>query len=58
LIERLVHYFKTYKLVAGEGPKIVMREVYGRQHARRVIDAAIMDYRDMCGNDKCTGFAL
>ena len=44
LTERLVHYFKTYKLVAGEEPKITTVEVYAHEHAWRVIEAAMADY--------------
>lgn len=46
LIERLEHYFGTYKLVAGEEPRISIEQVYGHRHARRAIEAAIADYRD------------
>lgn len=46
LIERLEHYFGTYKLVAGEEPRISIEQVYGHKHARSVIEAAISDYRD------------
>ncbi|HQJ08593.1 MAG TPA: inorganic pyrophosphatase [Deltaproteobacteria bacterium] len=45
LIERLEHYFSTYKLVAGEEPKISIDNVYGHLHAWQVIEAAIADYR-------------
>ena len=44
LIERLEHYFLTYKLVPGRRPGIRVAGVYGRAHARRVIRAAIADY--------------
>jgi len=46
LVERLVHYFKTYKLVAGETPKITTVEVYEQQHAYRVVEASVADYRE------------
>jgi inorganic pyrophosphatase len=45
LIERLRHYFSTYKLVSGEEPPIVMQATYGIDHAAQVIEAAIEDYR-------------
>jgi len=44
LIERLEHYFSTYKLVAGEEPKISIDNVYGHHHAWHVIEAAVEDY--------------
>lgn len=45
LVERLEHYFSTYKLVPGAELQIRVQQVYGVEHARRVIDAAIEDYR-------------
>jgi inorganic pyrophosphatase len=45
LVERLRHYFSTYKLVSGEEPPIVIQQTYGRDQAGRVIEAAIEDYR-------------
>ncbi len=44
LIERLEHYFKTYKLVAGEPPKITTVEGFAHEHAWRVVEAAMADY--------------
>lgn len=44
LIERLQHYFATYKLVAGQEPPLALRAVYGADHAAAVIRAAIADY--------------
>ena len=49
LVERLRHYFSTYKLVPGEAPQISVRETYGSEHAGRVIEAAIADYRELRG---------
>jgi len=45
LIERLQHYFTTYKLVPGEKPQIAVQQVYGAQHAARVVEASILDYQ-------------
>ena len=45
LVERLEHYFKTYKLIAGEEAKTTIEDVYGHTHAWRVIEAATEDYR-------------
>jgi inorganic pyrophosphatase len=46
LVERLEHYFLTYKLVPGRRPTIRMAGVYGPSHALRVVRAAIADYID------------
>lgn len=45
LIERLQHYFTTYKLVPGEKPQIAVQQAYGAQHAARVVEASILDYQ-------------
>jgi inorganic pyrophosphatase len=45
LVERLRHYFSTYKLVSGQEPPIVIQGTYGREQAARVIGASIDDYR-------------
>ena len=45
LIERLRHYFSTYKLILGQEPPIVIQETYGLDHASRVVNAAIADYK-------------
>jgi inorganic pyrophosphatase len=45
LVERLQHYFLTYKLVPGERATSIISRVYGRAHARKVVRAAIADYR-------------
>jgi inorganic pyrophosphatase len=44
LVERLHHYFLTYKLVPGQGGAARIRKIYGRAHALRVIRAAMADY--------------
>ncbi len=43
-IERLQHYFMTYKLVPGERNPLRIDRVYGRTHAAKVIQAAVKDY--------------
>ena len=45
LIERLRHYFLTYKLIAGEEHQISIGKEYGHEHARKVVKAAIKDYQ-------------
>jgi len=46
LIDRLLHYFETYKLVPGQEADVSIGPVYGREHAQQVIEAAMQDYRD------------
>jgi inorganic pyrophosphatase len=44
LIERLQHYFLTYKLVPGQRPVARITKKYGRDHAIKVVNAAMADY--------------
>jgi inorganic pyrophosphatase len=46
LIERLQHYFLTYKLVPGKRPTATITRGYGLGHARRVVRASLADYQD------------
>ena len=46
LVERLRHYFFTYKYVPGEDSPVTECDVYDRDHACRVVQAAIADYRN------------
>ncbi|MDA8017572.1 MAG: inorganic pyrophosphatase [Thermoanaerobaculia bacterium] len=50
LVERLRHYFATYKLVTGEESKISIETVYDREHAWKVIEASMADYTDEFGD--------
>ena len=45
LVERLRHYFLTYKLAPEREASISIGASYGRDHAEQVIRAAIEDYR-------------
>ena len=45
LIDRLAHYFETYKLRPREPAGTVVSVRYGRPHAEVVITAALADYR-------------
>lgn len=47
LVERLAHYFSTYKLVPGDPSPVIVQEVYGSEHAQKVILASIEDYRNL-----------
>lgn len=46
LIDRLEHYFLTYKLIPGQHHPVSIEERYGRDHAYRVVEAAIVDYEN------------
>ena len=46
LVERLTHYFSTYKMVPGRVAEATIGRVYGRDHAQSVVAAAQADYAD------------
>jgi inorganic pyrophosphatase len=46
LVERLEHYFLTYKLVPGQATHARIEKVYGREHALEVVRAAMADYAE------------
>jgi inorganic pyrophosphatase len=52
LVERLEHYFSTYKLVPGEGQRIRVAGTYGYDHAAQVVQAAMEDYRVHFGDQE------
>jgi len=45
-VERLQHYFLTYKLVPRQRATARITRVYGRAHAMKVVDATIADYAE------------
>lgn len=49
LIERLRHYFSTYKMMAGGTSQMSIKTVYGRDYALQVVTAAIEDYDEAYG---------
>jgi len=49
IVERLQHYFRTYKMVEGEEPGIEIIGVYGPEKAKKIVQAAIEDYDDAFG---------
>lgn len=49
LIERLAHYFLTYKMVGNEKTAISIQGSYGRAQAARVVEAAMADYAALVG---------
>lgn len=46
IIERLTHYFSTYKLMPGTENRARVAGVYDRTHAWRVVEAAMSDYAE------------
>ena len=50
LVERLRHYFSTYKLIPGEESLVTIDNTYGREHAMEVIQAAMADYQEEYGS--------
>ncbi|MGR8949347.1 MAG: inorganic pyrophosphatase [Gammaproteobacteria bacterium] len=46
IVERLRHYFLSYKTLPGEEEVVSLGAPYGRSHAMKVITAAVNDYRE------------
>lgn len=54
MVDRLIHYFSTYKLTStelesGEKPLVEIGKPYGREHAEKVVRAAMLDYENEFG---------
>jgi len=49
LVNRLEHYFSTYKLIPGGSSQMSIEEVCNREYALRVVEAAIADYDETYG---------
>lgn len=49
MIERLRHYFATYKLIPGEPVQVSIEQTYGRERAEMLVQAAVADYKDIYG---------
>ncbi len=49
LVDRLRHYFSTYKMIPGGESQMWIAGVYGREYAQKVVRAAIADYDEMYG---------
>jgi inorganic pyrophosphatase len=50
LIDRLTHYFETYKLRPNEPAEVKIIERYGAERARVVVTAALEDYQTHFGS--------
>lgn len=44
LVERLAHYFTTYKQIPGGSNVVTVAATYGRKHAQAVVLASMADY--------------
>ncbi len=51
LIERLRHYFTTYKLMPGKPSDVSIEDVYGAEKAAQVVQASLEDYRTTYGSE-------
>jgi inorganic pyrophosphatase len=49
LVERLRHYFSTYKMQPGEESTMIVEELLSHEDAQKVVKAAIQDYQDTYG---------
>jgi inorganic pyrophosphatase len=48
IVERLQHYFLTYKMKIGEKESSVnVHTIYGAEHAIKVVEASIADYNEI-----------
>lgn len=50
IVERLKHYFRTYKMVEGQEPDLKIIGSYGQEKAKKIVNAAIEDYNDAFGH--------
>lgn len=50
LVDRLTHYFLTYKSLPGEPQRVTIAATYGRDHAYAVVRAAVEDYAETYGS--------
>ena len=46
LVERMQHYFLTYKMRPGEQSTVQVKIIYGVERARTVVEASMADYRE------------
>lgn len=51
IVERLKHYFRTYKMVEGEEHTIEILGTFGPNKAKMIVQAAIEDYNDAFGRE-------
>jgi len=51
LVDRLRHYFSTYKMLSPDEDRVTIDAAYPREHAEQVIQAAIADYEEQFGSE-------
>jgi inorganic pyrophosphatase len=49
LVERLEHYFSTYKMIPGQPSQVTIDRVIHNQDAFNLVTAAIQDYEESYG---------
>lgn len=49
MVQRLHHYFSTYKNMVGDENRASIEKVYGIDHAQKVIEASLEDYDEEFG---------
>ena len=49
IIERITHYFETYKLSPDRESEVSVDFIYGYKHAYKVVEAAMADYQETFG---------
>ncbi len=49
VVQRLCHYFGTYKMIPGEESQLTVERIYGREHALTVVKASMEDYEEAYG---------
>jgi len=49
LVERLRHYFLTYKMAPSRAASVSVESIYGQAHAIKVVEASLADYQDEYG---------
>jgi inorganic pyrophosphatase len=55
LVSRPRHYFLTYKLIPeDEPPQVSVAATFGREHALKVVQAAMNDYDEAYGQPRCS----
>ena len=50
LLDRVIHYFATYKFLPDSPSRVTIGEPYDRAHAEQVIQAAMKDYEELFGS--------
>jgi inorganic pyrophosphatase len=50
IVDRLVHYFNTYKSAPGQKALVDIQEVYDRERAFAIVEASAADYLELFGH--------